>query len=524
MPELKLVESIALQICDGDDPAWQAVNLAGDSDLIDNLHVLHRLTQTLRGQDESPDVPESWGSLKIVSHLGSGASADVFRAHDPALQRDVALKLFRNRDPESQRRLLEEGRMLARVNHPNVVRVFGAEEHDGRIGLWMELIEGQTLEDWMQANGLMSAAEAATVGRELCAALAAVHGAGLIYRDIKLQNVIRQEGGEIRLTDFGSGMRADSHVPGRISGTPFYLAPELFDDVPASARSDIYALGVLLYRLTTGSFPVEADSIDELQEAVRLGHRELLDERPDLPASFNAAIEKAISVDPDQRFVSPGEFATALGELRNRPVKSLRRRIGIFAMLGLAIVTLFSWPTEYQLDTSLYRIDADGIRTGLETGATVTVGDDLVLELTSTVPIYVYVFNEDAVGNAWGLFPLESLAHRNPLAPGVAHALPGMGNRDLAWTVDSAGIVERIHIFASPEPEARIETRFADLPPAQLASGFDTRGVGSVTDRPQRPAVSAAAIVQLSRDLAGTAETTSGASYRVIELTNPELE
>ena len=224
--------------------------------------------------------------------------------------------------------------MLARVNHPNVVRIFGAEEHDGRIGLWMELIEGQTLEAWTQANGLMSVAEAAKVGRRLCAALAAVHGAGLTCRDINLRNVIRQESGEIRLTEFGSGMRADSHVPGRVSGTPFYLAPELFDDVPASARSDIYALGVLLYRLTTGSFPVEADSIDELQEALRLGHREVLDERPDLPASFNAAIEKAIAIDPDQRFASPAEFIEALGELRDRPAKSLRRRIGIFAMLG----------------------------------------------------------------------------------------------------------------------------------------------------------------------------------------------
>jgi hypothetical protein len=510
MPELNPVESIALQICDGEDPTWQAADSPENSGLIDNLHVLHQLTRTLRDQDETPELPEAWGP---------GASADVFRAHDPALQRDVALKLFRSRDPESQRQLLEEGRMLARVNHPNVVRVFGAEEHDGRIGLWMELIEGQTLEDWMQANGLMSAAEAATVGRELCAALAAVHGAGLIYRDIKLQNVIRQEGGEIRLTDFGSGMRADSHVPGRISGTPFYLAPELFDDVPASVRSDIYALGVLLYRLTTGSFPVEADSIDELQAALRRGHRELLDERPDLPASFNAAIEKAIAVDPDRRFASPGGFAAALGEIRDRPAKSMRRKIGVFAMLGLAAVTLFHWPTEFQLDTSLYRIDADGMRTELDSGAAVTVGDDLVLELTSTVPIYVYVFNEDAVGNAWGLFPLESPGHRNPLAPGVVHVLPGMGNRDLAWTVDSVGVVERIHIFAGPEPDARIETRFA-----RLAHDFDKRGVGSITERPQRPTVSAAAIVQLSRDLAGTAETTSGASYRVIELTNPAQE
>jgi serine/threonine protein kinase len=518
MPDLNLVESIALQICDGADPAWQTADSPENSDVIDNLQILHRLTTTLRDQDEAPDMPESWGSLRIVARLGSGASADVYRAHDPALQRDVALKLFRSRDPESQRRLLEEGRMLARVNHPNVVRVFGTEEHDGRIGLWMELIEGQTLEAWMQANGLMSAAEASTIGRELCAALAAVHGAGLVYRDIKLQNVIRQAGGEIRLTDFGSGMRTDSHVPGRISGTPFYLAPELFDDVPASARSDIYALGVLLYRLTTGSFPVEADSIDELQTMLGKGHRELLDERPDLPASFNAAIEKAIALDPGQRFASPGEFAAALGESRDRPAKSIRRRIGVFAMLGLAVVTLFNWPTEFQLDTSLYRIDADGSRTRLESGATVGVGDDLVLELISTAPLYVYVFNEDAVGNAWGLFPLEALGHRNPLLPGVVHVLPDTGNRGIAWTVDSAGIFERIHILASPKPEARIETRFATLPTARLADEFDTRGIGSITDRPQRPVVSAAAIIQLSRELSDTAETTSGTSYRVIEL------
>jgi hypothetical protein len=299
-----------------------------------------------------------------------------------------------------------------------------------------------------------------------------------------------------------------------------YIAPELFDDVPASVQSDIYALGVLLYRLVSGAFPVEADSVEALQEAHRQSHRPLPDVRPDLPAAFAACIERAISRDPAERYASAAEFSAALEGSTNHSAFSRRRVIGLAAILALAAAVFVTWPSQYQFDVTLLRIGNDNSRTILETGSVVAVGDQLVLELTATRPLYVYVFNEDALGNAWGLFPLGPPDDGNPLAPGETHALPG---DDLSWTVDSAGIVDRIHILASPHFDERVAEQFAALPSARLVdAGFGSRGVGSVTRRDGSPKVSATAIIQLAQELAATGEMLSGVSYRVIELQNPK--
>ena len=104
------------------------------------------------------------------------------------------------------------------MRHPSVVTVYGAEEHDGRVGLWMEFIEGRTLEALLQAQGPFGAREAALVGRELCRAVAAVHGAGLVHRDIKAQNVMREDGGRLVLMDFGAGQMIQGEVAQRRAG------------------------------------------------------------------------------------------------------------------------------------------------------------------------------------------------------------------------------------------------------------------------------------------------------------------
>src|SRR5205814_875914 len=143
--------------------------------------------------------------------------------------------------------------------------------HDERVGLWMELLRGATLEQQLAAHGSFSAREATLVGIDLCGALAAIHAAGLIHRDVKAQNVMREAGGRIVLMDLGTGREADGRglraVP-ELAGTPLYLAPEIFLGAPASARTDLYSLGVLLYHLVTGSFPVRATTMDELEAAL----------------------------------------------------------------------------------------------------------------------------------------------------------------------------------------------------------------------------------------------------------------
>ena len=147
----------------------------------------------------------------MLDRIGQGTSCEVYRAWDTALHREVALKLLHD-EGRSRRgahgRILEEARRLARIRHAHVVQVYGAEQHDGRVGLWMELVRGESLEEIVQTRGPFGAREAALIGLDLCAALAAVHGAGLLHRDIKAQNVMRESGGRLVLMDFGTGRGA----------------------------------------------------------------------------------------------------------------------------------------------------------------------------------------------------------------------------------------------------------------------------------------------------------------------------
>src|SRR6185436_16134000 len=212
----------------------------------------------------------------------------VFHAHDTWLDHPVALKLLK---PEvaardTSQRILHEARRLARVRHPNVVTVHDADAHGGRLGFWMELVEGETLSA-LVSRGRLSPGEAAQIGQELCLALAAVHHAGLVHRDVKAQNVMRtRDGGRILLMDFGAGEPRGA-TRGGGQGTPLYVAPELFKGAPAAVSTDIYALGVLLYHLVTSQYPVTAASLAELIDAHAKGSRRRLhDVRPDLPDAF----------------------------------------------------------------------------------------------------------------------------------------------------------------------------------------------------------------------------------------------
>ena len=153
--------------------------------------------------------------------------------------------------------------MLANVRHPNVVTLYGAEQISDRIGLWMEFVRGHTLEQILDERKVVSAAEAIGIGLELCRAMSAVHGAGLLHRDIKTHNVMRAEDGRIVLMDFGTGRELEDDASSDLAGTPLYLAPEVLHGQQATVQSDIYSLGVLLYHLVTGSYPVHAQTVRE---------------------------------------------------------------------------------------------------------------------------------------------------------------------------------------------------------------------------------------------------------------------
>lgn len=269
---------------------------------------------------------EVWGHLLLVRKVGEGTFGEVFQAHDTWLDHPVALKLLKTEAENwvAPAQLLHEARKLARVRHVNVVTVHGADRHNGRVGFWMDFIDGETLATRVGKGGL-SAGEAASVGQEVCKALAAVHRANIIHRDVKAQNVMRaHDGGRIILMDFGAGEFVDAPKETRAQGTPLYLAPEVLEGGEATVRSDIYACGVLLYHLVTTRFPVEGGSLEAIRAAHARGERRRLrDARPDLPESFIAIVERAIDPSPARRYASAGEMEAKLNGEKTEPLPPL---------------------------------------------------------------------------------------------------------------------------------------------------------------------------------------------------------
>jgi TolB-like protein/Flp pilus assembly protein TadD len=261
-------------------------------------------------------IPRTWGHLEIRSMLGVGGFGVGYQAWDPQLASEVALKVLTSETAEAGATVIQEARLLARVRHPNVVSIFGADRSAGQVGLWMELVRGRTLKQLVKQQGVFGAREAALVGLDLTRALAAVHRAGLVHRDVKPHNVMRDDSGRIVLMDFGAGIELNepSHASQRkYVGTPLYMAPELFGRHQPSTQTDLYSLGVLLYHLVTGGYPIEGPSVDAVElQHVRGQRRRLRDARPDLPTEFVRIVEQAIDPDPHRRYESAGAMEADL--------------------------------------------------------------------------------------------------------------------------------------------------------------------------------------------------------------------
>lgn len=363
-----LFEYVSRAVADGEAIDWDA--LAVDTQTRATLEELKVLAEVARlHRDTLPDpgsetmlpppplqAGDVWGHLTIRGELGRGARGYVFRAWDPQLDREVALKLSPDRDEgRDSKDVISEARLLARVKHPHVATVFGAERSGGFVGHWMELVEGETLEAMLQRVGRFNAREVALIGIDVCAALSAVHAAGLLHRDVKAQNVMRDRNGRLVLMDFGTGRDVESAEGAFVHdevGTPLYMAPELFTGGKASVQSDIYSVGVLLYRLVTGSVPVEAHSPTSLKLAHEARERKpLADVRSDLPLAFIRVVERALAHEPDQRHASAGVLEMALSSLLvpvegpAAPHRRGGRLLGLGAALGalLAGLVLGAW-------------------------------------------------------------------------------------------------------------------------------------------------------------------------------------
>ena len=302
--------------------------------------------------DEGPPLAPGtrWGHVEILERVGRGAFGDVYRARDTRLDRVVALKLLAASAPGAGDDVVREARLLARVRHPNVVTVHGADRVDGRVGIWMEYLDGETLDSVLRQRGTLDAREAALIGIDLCRALSAVHAAGVAHRDVKLANVMRARGGRIVLMDFGLGHEWDAtrRAPlRRLSGTPLFMAPEVLRGQPGDPQSDIYSLGVVLFALVTGRLPIEASSLSQLlARHERREARRVRDLRSDVAEAFVQVLDRMLDPSPATRFRSAGEAEDALLRTLGAPVsarppergRDTRRRNLLLAGFAIAVV------------------------------------------------------------------------------------------------------------------------------------------------------------------------------------------
>jgi len=259
---------------------------------------------------------------RVIGRIGSGGMADVYCAEDLQLGRRVALKLLYDRfaqDEEFVERFRREASAAAGLQHPNVVGIFDRGEWDGTYYIAMEFLEGRSLKDLVREEGPLPPERAVAIAIQILKALRFAHRRGVVHRDIKPHNVLVDEEGRVKVTDFGIALAGASDMTetGSIMGTAQYLSPEQAQGQPVDARADLYAVGVVLYEMLTGRVPFEGDSavtvaLKQVSEPPVPPSR--LD--PALNPALEATVMRALEKEPARRFADADAFIAALEEAR----------------------------------------------------------------------------------------------------------------------------------------------------------------------------------------------------------------
>ena len=266
--------------------------------------------------DEGRFVPGTLvaGRYRIISLLGRGGMGEVYRATDLTLSQPVALKFLPDSGPDHQRaleRFHSEVRIARQVSHPNACRVYDVGEADGMPYISMEYVDGEDLASLLQRIGRLPADKALEIARKICAGVAAAHDKGVIHRDLKPANIMLDRRGNVVVMDFGLAAVADQLRGAEArSGTPAYMAPEQLRGEQVSAKSDIYALGMVLYEIFTGKRAYDAASMAEL---IRMQESGQITSMSSIAAEIDPAVEKAIRrcLDPDPAKRPAGALSVA---------------------------------------------------------------------------------------------------------------------------------------------------------------------------------------------------------------------
>lgn len=270
-----------------------------------------------------PEWPKAIGHYEIVDKLGAGGMGVVYKGLDTRLNRHVAIKLLPDAfqsDPKARKRLLQEARAAAQLDHPNICSVYSVEELPDSLGIVMQYLEGRSLKE-VCADGPMPLPAFYEMALQLVAGLEAAHDKGIVHRDVKPSNVMVMPDGKAKLVDFGLASSlthaAETTTTVSTGGTPAYMAPEVLLGQPADARSDLFALGQVFYEMLAGCSPFPHATTATVIDAIL--NREpapLTTTRKDLPAELQRIVVRLLAKKPDERYQSAADLRADLERLR----------------------------------------------------------------------------------------------------------------------------------------------------------------------------------------------------------------
>jgi serine/threonine protein kinase len=277
-------------------------------------------------------APATIGRYRILAELGRGGMGVVYRAHDPVIDREVALKTIRNVEElsaesfeELRQRFLLEARAAGRLTHPGIVSVLdaGTDEPSGISFMAMELVRGRDLETVLREGVRFTPAKAALLVADVADALAAAHDQGIVHRDVKPANILLEADGRVKVTDFGIASVADAGLTrtGEVLGSPSYMSPEQISGRPVDRRSDVFSLGAVLYELLAGRRAFPGQGLSTLTYQIVHGTPDALRElRPEIPDGYQQLVDRSLAKRPEDRLPDARSFAAELrGLAEGRP-------------------------------------------------------------------------------------------------------------------------------------------------------------------------------------------------------------
>jgi len=350
-------DPIMLNPVDRPDPAGQDSNdpRGKPSDREGETPLSSLPTQPATGAP-SPEMPVFIGPYRVIAFLGRGGQGTVYRAAHPTLARDVVIKLASHElSPGQQESLFAEGRVLARLDDPGLIRVYDANVHEGRPYLVFEFVQGRSLAEQVRGTSL-PLREAVALVASLASILERVHRAGVLHRDIKPTNVLIDSKGNPRLMDFGSallnGPYTENVAEEELSGTPSYMSPEQANAAMSRVGppSDVFGLAGILYFLLTGAPPHPGSNSREVWDLAKIGRIQPIAERkPATPPALSRILDKGLTPDPAQRYQSAAAFGRDLRGYLQRPIRNLAIAAAGVALLvvGMLLVPRL-WPQSRQ--------------------------------------------------------------------------------------------------------------------------------------------------------------------------------